>query len=135
MSRRDDDKSIYGYTRYQMLSTRGQYQRWKNALRVMLRMKPHTREQHFDMSRFGIKTDCGTIGCVMGFCGLDKWFRQRHFKLRFQGEQGFMDGNAYDFFGSHGERIFMNTATRSWETVVAEMQPVVDELKREAYGK
>jgi hypothetical protein len=56
--------------------------RWTNAKRVLVKLPKHEREKHWDMRHWGIQTQCGTVCCAAGHCGLDPWFRQRGFKLK-----------------------------------------------------
>lgn len=56
--------------------------RWENAERVLVKLPKHERTRHWNMGHWGIKTDCGTVCCAAGHCGLDPWFRKRGLKLK-----------------------------------------------------
>jgi hypothetical protein len=104
---------------------------WMNVERVLDAMPEHDRQEHWDMSRWGEKTDCGTVACAAGHCGLDPWFRKRGFKLTFnkQGESKISD--VPTFFGFTGaNRIFFNSARRSVEEVLSEVREYISELRR-----
>ncbi len=99
--------------------------RWENCLRVLQRLTPHERRNHWDMSFFGRKNACGTVACAAGHCGLDPWFRRRGFTLRFNSEgQDIMDGGIVEtFFGYKGtNKIFFNSTHRPVRTVIREVK-------------
>lgn len=105
-------------------------ERWSNTDRVLDAMTEHERQHHWDMSAWGRKTDCGTIVCAAGGCGLDSWFRERGFKLTFKrnGETTISDVPA--FFGLEGaSRIFYDGTQRPVETVLSEVRAYVGELQ------
>jgi hypothetical protein len=112
-----------------MIPHADQIERWQNAERVLTAMPEHERQHHWDMSVWGRITDCGTIHCAAGACGLDPWFRERGFKLDFNdGEPDI--SSPEEFFGVQGTtRIFLNTACRPVETVIQEVHGYVDELR------
>jgi hypothetical protein len=127
------------------LSKKEQIERWEQAARVLKGLSRHERRKHFNMSFWGEKTDCGTVACAAGHCGLDSWFRRRGFKLDFVYEHdghydpktdGFGPGwdarisRAEDFFGIEGtEDIFHNGDERSVGTVIREIQAYIKILK------
>lgn len=41
----------------------------------------HEQRKHFNMSDWLWKSECGTIGCAAGQCGVRPWFRSRGFKI------------------------------------------------------
>lgn len=104
-------------------------ERWSNVERVLESMPEHERREHWNMATWGEKTDCGTVACAAGHCGLDPWFRRRGFKLTFvDGEAEISDVN--EFFGVEGaSRIFYNAQPRPVETVLGEVRGYVGELK------
>ena len=107
-------------------------ERWENAVRVLQALTPHERRKHFDMSQWGEKTDCGTIGCAAGHCGLDPWFRKRGFKLHFDkgSYAGEMSIDPMEFFDPEGvENIFHNSDQRSVGTVLKEIRAHIKNLK------
>lgn len=74
-------------------------ERWENAERVLTSMTPHERRKHWNMSVWGIATECGTVHCAAGKCGLDPWFRRRGLKLKPVSVQDVllkMTDNSYD---------------------------------------
>lgn len=56
--------------------------RFQNAERVLVNLPKHQRTKHWNMAHWGIVTDCGTVCCAAGHCGLDPWFRKRGLKLK-----------------------------------------------------
>jgi hypothetical protein len=56
-------------------------ERLEQAIRVMRSLTPHQRKKHLDMRHWGYETECGTVACAAGHCGMDPWFRRRGFKL------------------------------------------------------
>lgn len=58
--------------------------RWERVETVLTGMSEHEIDNHFDMSAWGRKTDCGTVGCAAGQCGLDPWFKRRGFGITFK---------------------------------------------------
>lgn len=107
-------------------------ERWSNAHRVLVAMPQHDREKHWDMATWGIETECGTVACAAGHCGLDTWFRRRGFKLDFKdGESKISD--VPGFFGLEGaSRIFHNTKRRKVEVVIKEVETYISELEQMA---
>lgn len=107
-------------------------ERWSNAGRVLQAMPAHEREHHWDMGKWGLKTDCGTIVCAAGACGLDAWFRDRGFKLTFP--RGSREGKISDvagFFGLEGSaKIFFDGRARTVDTVLGEVRGYVSQLQR-----
>jgi polyhydroxyalkanoate synthesis regulator phasin len=57
-------------------------ERWTQALRVLKELLRHVRTKHWNMSHWGIQTECGTVACAAGHCGMDPWFRKRGLKLK-----------------------------------------------------
>jgi len=57
--------------------------RWSHAVDVIKGLTKHEIEKHFVMATWGEKTDCGTVGCAAGHCGLDPKFRRQGFKMNF----------------------------------------------------
>lgn len=121
-------------------------ERWQNALRVLEELTPHERIKHWSMGWWGTKTDCGTVACAAGHCGLDPWFRRRGFQMNFEprywvGTSGRVQdwrvqmSSAADFFGYRGaERIFYNGRSRSVAQVITEVKDYLHELTT-AQGK
>ncbi len=91
------------YMPFHTLSASDQIGRWENVLRVLNNLSPHEREKHWLMSSWGFETDCGTVACAAGHCGLDPWFREQGFKLDFvNGHHSIGEGYVANFFGSRG---------------------------------
>lgn len=63
-------------------SIKEKLERWTQAERVLKGLPKHVRTKHWNMAHWGIVTECGTVCCAAGHCGLDPWFRKRGFKLR-----------------------------------------------------
>lgn len=92
-------------------------ERWEQVEQVMLNMPEHERTQHFDMGTWGTHTDCGTVACVAGHCGLNPGFIAQGFELVSQVIPGYFNGGGYvlehitldfsiqpeDFFGTRGD--------------------------------
>jgi hypothetical protein len=116
-------------------------ERWENVLRVLQALTPHERRKHWNMANWGIKTECGTVACAAGHCGLDPWFRRRGFKLLPEkvgketliptGFGGFEnDVSVDDFFGDQGSSdIFYNTQVRPVSQVIKEVKKHIQKLK------
>lgn len=115
-----------------MISQPELIERWSNAGRVLAEMPEHERQNHWDMGTWGKKTDCGTIACAAGHCGLDPWFREHGFKTVFpKGSREARMPNVPDFFGVEGSsRIFYNAHQRPVETVIDEVRSYIAELQR-----
>lgn len=114
-----------------MIGTHDLIARWQQCERVLIDMPEHERQHHWDMSKWGYITDCGTVNCAAGKCGLDPWFRQHGFTFDFDGDG---DSNITDvpsFFGLEGSsRIFLDTTLRPVEKVITEVQQYRAELER-----
>jgi hypothetical protein len=124
-----------------------QIKRWSEALRVMINLTPHERKKHFNMEFWGVKTECGTIACAAGHCGLDPWFKRQGFKLLpavvekglsledyYGGAGDFEDtpgsDTVHDFFGYVGsEDIFYNDRKRPVTRVIKEIEAYINVLK------
>lgn len=108
--------------------------RWEQCERVMKSLTPHERRKHFDMTSFGYKTDCGTVACAAGYCGLDPWFRKRGLRMDFVEtlDKGYFEppDNIEEFFGEDGSNgIFFDTVPRSVSVVIKEIQDHIKALK------
>lgn len=116
-----------------------QLMRWENVVRVLGALTPHERKKHWNMQSWGQKTECGTVACAAGHCGLDSWFRRRGFRLNFIYDGESWDTNlaeddnlVMDFFGYDGPRqIFYNGDRRSVSTVIKEVKAYIKDLKLE----
>lgn len=67
---------------WEMCTLKEKLDRWLNAERVLVKLPKHVRTKHWNMGHWGIVTDCGTVCCAAGHCGLDPWFRKRGLKLK-----------------------------------------------------
>lgn len=113
-----------------MIQSNELIERWRNVHRVLNAMPEHERQKHWDMSIWGKQTECGTVACAAGHCGLDAWFRERGFKLDFRGHESRIS-NVPDFFGLEGtSRIFWDSTQRPVETVIDEVHRYGAELER-----
>ena len=125
------------FAHFDLIELPEQIERWQQCERVLVNMPEHEREKHWDMGTFGTKTDCGTVACAAGHCGLDTWFRERGFQLNFAkctcsnpGCYTQQMGDVSAFFGSTGtNRIFMNEKHRPVEKVAEEVRQYIAELK------
>lgn len=107
-------------------------ERWKNCLRVLRALTPHERKNHFEMSKWGEKNDCGTVGCAAGHCGLDPWFRRRGLKMAFDAlGDGYFVGKYMDapddFFIYGASRIFYDDGT--YAQVVKRVKNLIKEIR------
>ena len=121
-------------------------ERWENVERVLKALTPAQRRREWDMANWGIQTECRTIACAAGHCGLDPWFRRRGFKLKPRkrregnlmasaGGEGRFESSIYPegFFGWNGaERIFYNAQPRPVSAVIREVRAYIKELRRAA---
>lgn len=112
------------------LATSGELiERWANCERVLNNLPEHERRKHWDMSKWGVQTDCGTVACAAGHCGMDAWFRARGFKLDFAGGDPEIS-DVGEFFGIEGSRqIFFNAKRRPVEAVLEEVRAYLTELR------
>lgn len=119
-------------------------ERWENAIRVLRALTPHERKNHWSMSTWGIKTECGTVQCAAGHCANDPWFRRRGFKYnpnwakdyRLKKYRGCASRYAFgmtpdQFFGERAFSVFYNTNSRSVRDVINEMKGHIRGLKAE----
>lgn len=111
-------------------------ERWENVLRVLQALTPHECENHWNMSVWARETDCGTVACAAGHCGLDPWFRRRG--LRTNASQGYVWYTKADefedalslFFGDLGTAdIFYNDTRRPVSTVIGEVKAHIKHLR------
>ena len=85
--------------------------RWEGVERVMKKLTPHQRKKHFDMGTWGEKTECGTVGCVGGHCGLDRNFMRQGFRMHLSGDDTTFSVEPDMFFGAPGfYRVFLKTS-------------------------
>lgn len=125
------------------ISNNEQVERWENMIRVLQSLSPHERRKHWDMSQWGQKTDCGTVACAAGHCGLDPWFRRRGFQLNFRPFRYFDAnnpkyhddiGDPKEFFGSDGaDYIFYTDGTVT--EVIKRVKNYIKQLKIEHAAK
>jgi len=116
--------------------------RWSHAVKVIGDMTEHEIKEHFDMSIYGKKTPCGTIGCAAGHLGLDPGFNRQGYKLNIDSGSGYYDGftiHPYDFFGKDAyNNIFINNdfVSKKGKDVHAQvlkaMESYLEDLKEEA---
>lgn len=118
-------------------------ERWQNVLRVLQALTPHQREKHWRMSTWGRTTDCGTVACAAGHCGLDRWFQSQGLTLEPRPLDSWEDPTfsglvAYEilpkFFGEEGcEEIFYNGIPRSVEEVIGEVRAYIKALQSQPH--
>jgi len=114
--------------------------RWSHAVKVIGDMTEHEIKYHFDMSLYGQKTPCGTVGCAAGHLGLDPGFNRQGYKLDI--DSGYLDGftiHPINFFGKDAYyNIFVNDdfTSEKGEKVHAEvlkaMKSYLKDLEEEA---
>jgi len=115
-------------------------ERWQMAWQTLKDLTPHEKRQHFNMATWGEKTECGTIACAAGHCGLNPWFRRRGFQLNFaKVNHPHVPGEFYwdasissvpDFFGPRGTSgIFHNSRQRPVSEVMREIKDYIKDLK------
>lgn len=118
-----------------------QIKRWEEARQTLRDMTPHERRSHWDMTAWGYETECGTVACAAGQCGMRPWFRRRGFKLTPASRLGYGSIGKFtggrnaprSFFGVDGaERIFYDTFPRPVSTVIKEMTAYINELRSQA---
>lgn len=116
---------------FDSITKKQRIERWENVLRVLRALTPHERKKHFDMAWWGRKTDCGTIACAAGHCGMDPWFRKRGFRLSFvKGDEGGEVPSVTDFFGFTGAHdIFLNSNARPVSQVIKEVRAHITQMK------
>lgn len=120
-------------------------ERWERAALVLKNLTPHEKRKHFDMATWGDKTECGTVACAAGHCGMNPWFRRRGFILKFFRASVWDDESSEyisgwdstfpqltptQFFGRWGtESIFHNSSPRSVSKVIKEIKQYIRDLK------
>jgi hypothetical protein len=127
-----------------LISQKDRIERWENVLRVLESLSTHERRNHWDMRVWGQRTECGTVACAAGHCGLDPWFRRRGFKLDFysddwtslntpvEGLANTGQQSVVAFFGREGcSDIFFNTTPRSVSQVIREVKYYLRTLRTE----
>lgn len=124
------------------ITTAQKIERWQNVVRVLESLDKHQRTKHFSMINWGDVTDCGTVACAAGWCGLDPWFHSQGFAMRlfrhlppFRGypkiEIDYDLGDVEEFFGTEGSRIFFDSSARSVEKVLEEIREYLALLSAE----
>lgn len=72
--------------------------RVEKAIETLASMTLHEQRNHFDMSDWVYKNDCGTIACAAGQCAIQPWFRRRGFVFSIR-DAGFTNMYPNTFFG------------------------------------
>lgn len=116
-------------------------ERWENALRVLRGLTRHQRREHFNMAWYAVATDCGTVACAAGHCGLDWWFRRHGFSIDRDSipDSGYvyprtLSGGSIaiacvNFFGIEGTtNIFFNNSRRPVGKVIREIRAHIKTL-------
>lgn len=114
-----------------------QVKRWQQAIKVLQRLTPHERRNHWNMTIFGLENECGTTACGAGFCAMDPWFQRRGFVGYFNrrgelvGPAGRPLGDATaKFFGQNGsDEIFFDGHQRGVTEVIKEMKVHIKNLE------
>lgn len=134
---------------FHQISHAKQIERWEHAYSVLKKMSPHDRREHWDMGNWGVLTECGTVACAAGQCGLDPWFRKRGLKLQFvawspetrkyehsnkvsedTSVKSTFDSDVQSFFGYGAENIFYNGTNRPVSVVMQEIKLHIRLLKK-----
>lgn len=139
---------------WDMLTLQQKVVRWENVLRVLRGLSRHERKKHFDMGTWGEKTECGTVACAAGHCGLDPWFRKNGLKLNFTRLDKIWEDEATEweadfevpinvfgasdidvveaFFGAHGTtHIFYDTTPRHVGAVINQVRRHITRLRND----
>ena len=120
------------FKRWDDCSQEEQIERWQQVTRVLQNLSQHEKRHHFDMGIWGRKTDCGTVACAAGHCGLDSWFRRRGFALYLTGRNRTRRFDPRGFFGEDGcFEIFLDTRQRPCSAVIKEIKAYIRQLKHE----
>lgn len=129
------------YEHFNAISRAQKIERWEQCLRVLENLPEHARLHHWNMGKWGIQTDCGTVACAAGHCALDPWFTNQGFALVWSNacmcrdcqETPHTKSASLDpasFFGHDGsEKIFWDDSARPVETVIDEVKAYIAELK------
>lgn len=122
--------------------------RWEHVDLTLKNLSPHEKRKHFNLGEWGKKTECGTVACVAGHCGLDPYFRRQGFKLEFKfvsfhfgSKEGYWEmdndiaNDAHAFFGNEGYHlVFLGEDVKGKQTVSdarKAVQRYVKELKEQ----
>ena len=109
------------------LTTAQKVKRWEGVERVMKKLSPHQRKNHFDMRFWGKKTDCGTVACIAGHCGLDPSFRRQGFRINVCYTTYFDKVGPAEFFG---QAAFYGIFIRTRDTYSQARANVADYLAK-----
>lgn len=117
-------------------SLKEKIQRWKELDKMLCALTPHERKHHFDMGVWGVKTECGTIGCAAGLAGLNPWFRRRGLQMNFTHvgdsyNDSFIRLQPEEFFGEVGYNIILTTTHPELTRVGRITVPMVVKVIRE----
>lgn len=122
------------FKRFDSCTLQEQIARWNNVIRVLEALPPHERRNHWDMSTWGHKTECGTVACAGGHCGVDPWFNKHGLKLTI--DNNYLSGSStfgdmvIRFFGDEGsDAIFGNSDQRSVSQVIREVKIFIHYIK------
>jgi hypothetical protein len=115
-----------------------QIERYTEAIRTLKALPAHVKKEHWNMGDWGSDTECGTVACAAGHCGVDQWFIRRGLKLHVKvGKRLEINDNfsrdANDFFGNAGmDRVFTGRGDRPVAVVVEELKRHVEIMRLEA---
>lgn len=115
-------------------SHKQQVERWENVVRVLRALTPHQRRKHWNMGEWTQATECGTVACAAGHCGMDPWFRRRGFKM---GPKNLRDpwslelfSYPEDFFGEVGSQsIFYGNGKGTVSQIIKKVDAHIKRLK------
>ena len=107
--------------------------RWASAVRCIENLTPHERKHHFDMGDWIQETECGTVGCAAGHCGLDPNIRKQGFAWQWKKEifNSFFSIDPRDFYGDDAtDSIFLGPESE-YKHVLKEMKLYLKKLQNE----
>jgi len=117
---------------FKVISPKERLKRWQQVQRVMEGLTRHERKHHFNIHHWIQYTDCGTVACIAGHCGLDPWFRKRGLITSME-----MSKKVLSFFGAYGYwGIFSNFSLDTYGKAIREIRKYVKVLAQEvAHGR
>jgi len=107
-------------------------ERYERLLKVMQGLTPHQRREHFDITTWGYRTECGTVACAAGHAGLNTWFRRHGFTMTCTRREGyaFPGMQPSEFFGGEGMNIiFTNGRLTTVPLVIKRVKEFIKQLK------
>lgn len=112
-------------------------ERYEQAYRVLQQLPPKARRELFDMSTWGEKTECGTVACAGGHCGMDPWFMKKGLVLFGTDETNItpnFDQKVKEFFGDSGFDDIFTGPSDTVAQVQAAIRRKIKALRRAQSG-